>query len=134
MKFTVKKTVKQGHITFTVEGVERYGRDYTGHTHEAGDPKYNTNFHMIKYGYHSMPDPGNEKYPIFLDSDTAKVRGEKLLVRLQTIKAWVDNCRKMDAAQCSTTTIEIPPTIEELKAEIERLQPKRNKKGQFQKK
>ena len=134
MKFTVKKMVQRGEIEFTVEGVEQYGRNYTGHTSEAGDPRHSKNFHTFKYGCHTIPDPGNEKYPIFSDADTAEIRGEKLSTRLQTIKEWVDNCKKKDAAQCGTATIEIPPTIEELQAEIKRLQPKRNKKGQFQEK
>lgn len=132
MKITVTKTVDKGIISFKSSGREKYGRELTGHTGEGGNQEHYDNggdLLRVSYGNHLYKQPID--YPQGLPTDTAQERAEKLRTQIIMVRDWVNACKSLDASQCETATVDIPPTIESLQREIESLKRSPNTGGKL---
>ena len=111
-KIEVKKTVEAGKVTFS-HNVPNFGRDITGHTCESGtivdSQKFWFGEHVREWSYADLP--------AVLDGDTPVEYAEKLLRRLETVQAWVKECRAADRADSGSATVFLEPTLQELISE-----------------
>ena len=123
-KITVTRHVDSDHITYHYSCRDAklpvdYGRDLTGHTSADDDELYATEMLRVAYGRrHKFPT--STPLPVFDDeSDTADERLQKLIARINMIRAWVASCDARDAAGCGEATAVLTPAalIETLAAE-----------------
>jgi uncharacterized protein YicC (UPF0701 family) len=147
IKITVTKTVEQGKVKWNFDGMtHEMARQITGHTSESNHSIFrdnaneNSTYDHISYGNHRVNPAKLSGYPqLMANEDTASERAEKIKARLVSIRSWVQDCKAADRAQEGTATVEIPPTIEDLQAEIALLREaavqaysaRRDEKGKF---